>query len=199
MWSSSIRLSMSTTAPRYWRWISLNRCSARARWCGGRCGVSRASAPLRTSAAHRAAAPACPPEARRCLTRFAGRQFLHVDAEARRPGALDAELRDHVVRVLARALPAAAIGLLLAVLGVVARREHQHLSLAGHGAAAEAARALDIQVLKLPARRIPQVERLTFVLASRAAVHDVLVTHEFVAVDPAEAVHVGDVPAREGT
>src|ERR1700722_15679149 len=199
MWSSSIRPSMSTTAPRCWRWISLNRCSARARWCGGGCGVSRASAPPRTSGAQRAAAPACPPEARLRLARFAGRQLLHVDAEAWRPGALDAELRDHVVRVLARALPAAAMGLFLAVLGVVAWREYQHLSLTRDGAAAEAARALDVQVLKLPARRIPQVERLALVLASRTAVHDVLVTHEFVAVDPGEAVHVGDVPAREGT
>src|SRR5580658_10429114 len=163
MWSSSIRRGTSTTRPPCSRSTSSNRCSARARWCAGRCG--RASTRVRLP--------------------------QHAQTEARHPAAADLELRRHLVGVLPGALPAAAHVHRLTLIDVAGGRKHQCRALERRRAAQEPAATLDVEVLELRGGGVPQIDRLAeLVRAALGAVHDVLVTQELAAVDAAEAVFV---------
>src|SRR5579862_1043535 len=124
---------MSTTRPRCWRSTSSSRCSARARWCAGRCGRAR------------------PPRALLAL---------HWQTERRYPAPADLEFGRHFVARLARALPAAAHVHGLAAVHIRRRGKHQRLPVRAHRAADEAPAALDVEILELPGGGVPQVERL---------------------------------------
>src|SRR6266436_8055317 len=172
---------MCTTGPQFLPSISSNRCSARARWCAARYGVGpRRCARRRPPAAERLRLPLS----------LRGHDLLHVQLEARHPALLHLEFGHHVVGILTCRLPAAAVGLRLPLFQVTAGREHQRVALTGDGAAAETAGALDVQILQLPRRRIPHVNRFAETVGMAFAMHHVI-AHELAAVDPAEAVLIG--------
>ena len=125
------------------------------------------------------------------------RHSFHVHLEARRPSVLGLKFSHDVVRALTIALPSAPVDLRLAVLDIRGVGKYECFLVRRHRSAAEAAVALDIEILDLMGYRVPEIDGLAKGIRLPCAAHRVAIAQKLTVIDPTETMLVALFAARK--